>query len=269
MKMTTQTEANCCLLFWGPPYGGKTVLASQFPSPHFVSLDPHCLTSVRGLKARYKVDFDVDIIEVTEGVTVDEDFNALVGEKHAKEKAWPKAMRVIEAWARTLSPNDTLVLDNLSRLSEVLLNWIRVTAGREQLQIQDWGMFVSQIEKLTDCINHPERKCNVIIIGHEEPHTDELTKEIRRYLLMPTKARHRIPSLTTDYLYMSTILKVVAGKRVPVRFLRSMPTHDAQTGSRTLIPDLEWPTYAKMRPFLEAALGRTLGEPNWTPTKDE
>lgn len=268
-KMSTQTEGACSLLFWGPPFSGKTVLASQFPNPHFISLDPHTLTSVRGLRARYGLSFDVNIVEIVGSETVDDDFNTLVGTKYAKATAWEKTLRMVEAWASTLTMNDTLVIDNLSRIAELILTHIRKIVGRELLQIQDWGTFVSYIEKLTDCINHPDRKCNVIMIGHEELHTDDLTKEIKRYILMPTKARYRIPSLITDYLYMNTVLKVANGKRLAVRMLKSLPTHDAMTGSRTLIPDIEFPTYAKMKPFLDAALGRVLPEPNWTPTKDE
>ena len=268
-KMSTQTESACSLLFWGPPFSGKTVLASQFPNPHFVSLDPHTLTSVRGLRARYGLSFDVNIVDIVDAETKDDDFIALVGAKFAKASAWEKTLRMIEAWARTLTADDTLVIDNLSRVAELILSHIRKTVGREQLQIQDWGSFVGYIEKLTDCVNHADRKCNVIMIGHEEPHTDELTKEVRRYLLMPTKARHRIPSLITDYLYMNTVIKIANGKRSPIRILKSLPTHDAMTGSRTLIPDIEYPTYAKMKPFLDAALGRVLPEPNWTPKVDE
>ena len=268
MKMTEQTDNSASLLLWGPPFSGKSVLASQFPNPHFVSLDPHTLTSVRGLKARYALNFDVNIIDINMGETTDEDFKALCG-SYGKEHAWQKTLRLVEAWSRTLTPNDTLVLDNITRCSEYILSWIRKTVGRAQLQIQDWGVFVTQMEALVECLNHPERKCNVVIIGHEEPHKDELTNEIRRYLLMPTKARYRIPSTITDYLYMYTVLKVVGGKRVPIRMLKSLPTHDAQTGSRSLIPDTEYPTYAKMKPFLDASLGRTLPEPNWTPKVDE
>ncbi len=269
-KMTEQTDNSACLLFWGPPFSGKTVLASQFPNPHFVSLDPHTLTSVRGLRARYKLNFDAETIDINEETTDDADFTRLTGGKtYTKSLAWEKTLRVIEAWCRTLTINDTLIIDNISRASEYLLNWIRKRANRIHLQIQDWGTFVTEIEKLMECINHPLRKCNVIIIGHEEPDKDELTGEIRRYLLMPTKARHRIPSVTTDYLYMYTVGKIVGGKRVNVRMLKSLPTQDAIVGSRSLIPDIEFPTYAKMRPYLEAALGRKLPEPNWTPAKDE
>lgn len=270
MKMTEQTDDSASLLFWGPPFSGKSVLASQFPNPHFISLDAHTLTSVRGLRARYKLDFDVNIIDITEEPTTDPEFAKITGnEKYAKEPAWQKTKRLLDGWASILTKDDTLILDNLSRASEYLLAFIRKSAGREQLQIQDWGVFVAEIEKLTEVINHHARKCNVIVIGHEEIHTDELTKQLKRYLLMPTKARNRIPSVSTDYLYMTTEMVIEAGKRVPVRMLKSIPTHDAQTGSRILIPDLKFPTYTKMKPYLNVALGRELPEANWTPTKDE
>jgi len=270
MKMTDQTTASASLLFWGPPFSGKSVLASQFPNPHFIALDKHCLTSVRGLRAKYNLSFDVTVIEIGEKETTDPDFVKLVGsDKVGKMDAWEKTLYLIEAWCRTLSANDTLVIDNLSRIGEDLSRSITKKTSKVKFGFDEWNYFLTQMQKMIECVNHDERKCNVIMIGHERPNEDELTKEVRRYLLLPGQTKHRIPSTITDYLYMHTTLKVIGGKRVPVRMLKSMPTHDAQTGSRTLIPDIEFPTYAKIKPFLDAALGRELPAPNWTPKKDE
>ena len=268
-KMSTQTTDTCCIMLWGPAFGGKSVLASQFPNPHFVSLDPHTLLSVRGLKARYKLDFDVNIIDLNEDVTEDQDFIDATSAIIAKQMAWEKTLHLCEFWIRTLPQNATLVLDNITRGSEYLLGWIRKSAGRVQLQVQDWGVFVNQIEDLMKVITHSTRKCNVVVIAHEEVAKDPMTDQTQRYLLMPTKARYRIPSLTTDYLYMYTESKIINAQRVPVRMLKSQPTADAQVGSRILVPNIEFPTYEKIKPYLDAALGRELPPPNWTPGKDE
>jgi len=270
MKMTNQKDTSASLLFWGPPFSGKTVLASQFPDPHFIALDKHTLTSVRGLRNRYSLDFDVDIIELGEKETTDPDFIKLVGSAvFAKASAWEKTLRLIEAWCRTLPENATLVIDNLSRIGEDLTRMISKQSGKQKFTFDEWGAFLTQMQKMIECINHDERKCNVIIIGHEKPDEDQITGEIRRYLLLPGQARYRIPSTITDYLYIKAEQKIVGGKRVSTRMLRSRPTNDAQTGSRTLLPNIEYPTYKKMRPYLEAALGRAIGEPNWTPPEDE
>jgi len=270
MKMTDQDNASASLLFWGPAFTGKSVLASQFPNPHFISLDKHTLTSVRGLRGRYNLDFDVDIIQIGENETTDPEFVELVQNPRAsKESAWKKTLRTTEAWCRTLTKDDTLVIDNLSRIGEDLTRDITKQTGKEKFTFDEWGFFLGNMQKFIECVNHDERQCNVIIIGHEKPDEDQITKEIRRYLLLPGQMRYRIPSTITDYLYMKNMQKIEQGKRVTVRTLKSVPTNDAQTGSRTLIPDIEYPTYAKIRPYLTAALGRDPGEPNWTPPTDE
>jgi hypothetical protein len=84
-------------------------------------------------------------------------------------------------------------------------------------------------------------------------------------LSIPTRVKERIPSKCSDYLYMTT--EVTGGKqsRKVCRLIQAVPDPSNPTGSRCLIPNIENPTYAKMKPYIEAYLGRKLGEPTWTP----
>ncbi len=64
--------------------------------------------------------------------------------------------------------------------------------------------------------------------------------------------------------------EVTGGKRnrEVKRVIQAVPDPSNATGSRCLIPNIENPTYAKMKPYIEAYLGKKLGEPTWTPVED-
>lgn len=270
--MDDQSDANVTILLWGPPMSGKTVLASQFPNPFFIALDPHVLTSVRALKKKYELDFGVRLVPITDEPTDDPDFLEIAGKAFAKLSGWEKLKKLTNALLNSqkqLGPDATLVVDNLSRAGELLLRYIKGETKRDKLQIQDWGTFVEEIQEFIEYFSRVSRKCNAVIIGHEEYHKDEMTQELKKLLLMPTKMRHRIPSLTTDYLYMTTDISGPANKRKVIRKLRSVPDASTATGSRILVPDLEYPTFAKLKPFIEGAIGRELPPPNWTPPINE
>ncbi len=272
MDMNDQTDAMVTPIFWGPPLSGKTVLASQFPKPFFIALDPHVLTSVRALKKKYDLDFNVRMVHLTDDPTDDPDYIERCGKAFARLSGWDKVKKLTNTLLNSqkqLGPDETLVIDNLSRIGELLLRHIKKETGRTKLQIQDWGTFVEEILEFIEYFSSTSRKCNAIIIGHEEYHKDELNQELYRLLLMPTKMRHRIPSLATDFFYMKSEPSGPPNKRKVIRKLRSVPDEKTSIGSRILVPDIEYPSYAKLKPYIESAIGRELPEPNWTPPVDE
>jgi len=263
-RLKTQSSSKFVILLWGPAMSGKTVLASQFPNPYFIDLDGQ-MGSVRALSNKYKMDFDFPVINIDSSPTEDEDFIALCGDRFAKMNAWKKTKKLVEKLSQTLDENSTLVLDNLSRASEYLLDEIKERTGRQQLQIQDWGTFVDEMKILVDYLHTRYTKCNTILIGHESSKKDDLSGELFKSLLMPTSLSDRMPSKVSDFLYMNVAATGPKGKRVISRTLQSVPDPKNSVGSRCLIPNLVNPTYAKMRPLIEAYLGRALGEPTWTP----
>jgi len=271
-KMTQQTDDNLNILLWGPGLSGKTVLATQFPMPYVLALDPHALMSVRGLRNRYGLDFDVDTLYLDDDETTDPDFIALCGKPFAKLTAWEKlkkCVRILVSDTQKRLPQDaTLIIDNVSRMSESLLFYIRKLTRRNALQIQDWMIFIDELQELLDYMKSNKRQCNVIIIAHDELVRNAESNAIERLILLPTKIRHRMPTLASDYLYMTAASKGAGTNKRVVRKLRSMPDPFMALGSRCLIPDIENPTYARLRPYLETALGRKMPEPNWTPPDD-
>lgn len=273
MKMSEFRNEKLSMLFIGPAFSGKTVLASQFPEPFIVALDPHAVISIQGLKARYKLDFDVECVYIDDNRTEDPTYIEKCGKAFTGMTAWEKTKKLITVLCNNsehqLPQDATLIIDNYSRIGEVILAYTKKVIGRKALQIQDWNIFIDEIQELADILKSSRRKCNVISIAHEESVKDKVTGEVEKLILMPTKIRYRIPTLASDYFQIHAKSELSGGKRRIVRNLQSTPSTQIATGSRCLIPDIQYPTYDKMRPYLTAALNRTMPGPNWTPPKDE
>lgn len=261
-KLSNGTDDHIVILFWGPPKTGKTVLASQFPSPTFIDLDGG-MSSVRAMRADAGLNFDFSVFDIDENPSNDPDMLELIGANFVKTHPWVRAKKLFEVLCRTLGPDETLVFDNLSRASEHLVDYIKKTTGHNPMQIQDWGTFASE---MTDLAFHSKKaKCNVIFIGHEQYKEDSLSKELRKTLLIPGSAAHRIPSIISDFIYLKHDVTGPSAKPVVKRIAQTVADKTNAVGSRSLIPNLEDPTYLKMKPYLEKALNRTLPEPTWTP----
>ena len=263
-RLKNDTNSKFVLLLWGPALSGKSVLASQFPNPFFVDLDGQ-LGSVRALASKSEEDVDFPTILLDEAETEDEDFISYCGKTFAKQNAWKKVKKLVEVLSQKLSQDDTLVLDNLSRASEYLLTEIKSRTGHNPLQIQDWGLFVEEMRILVDYLHSRYTKCNTILIGHEQSYKDDMSGRLMKKVLMPTSIGERLPSKVSDFLYLNVQPTGSSKQREAVRSIQSVPDPSNPVGSRSLIPNIQNPTYSDLRPYLESYLGRKLGDPTWTP----
>ena len=263
-KLSTHETKRYIICFWGKGNLGKTVLASQFPSPFFVDLDDG-ISSVVALMKEQEQSFDFDVIPIDEAETTDEDFIKLCGPTFAKQDAWQKTKKLVELLARRMPKDSTLVVDNLSRLSEFLVAHImRSPGGNKPMQIQNWMTFTDETREFLDSLRG-NTKCNVILVGHERKEENSKTKEIERTLWMPSSMRERIPTIVGEFLRMKIEVRGSKNARRVVRLLQSTPDPETPTGSRALIPDIENPTYEKIKPYLEKALNMELPPATWTP----
>lgn len=256
------------ILLWGPPMTGKSVLASQFPKPTFINLDKN-LNSIKALRAKYGLSFDFRVFTIDDSPTEDPEFASLCGANFGKLLAWEKIKKIVEVLARKMEADETLVIDSLTRAGEYLVKYVMKITGHKPLQIQDWGTFVDEINMFMETVKTAACKPTVVIIGHDRFDKAEGTGDWRRTLLIPSSAKDRIPSLATESLYMKIDVRGSVNNRKVKRILQSVPDPVTTSGSRSLMPDIEFPTYTKMRPYLEAGTGRSLGEPLWTPPVDE
>lgn len=263
-KLTDHKDTKATLLIWGPPKVGKTVLASQFPKPFILDLD-NGVSSVKSMRAERSLEFDFDVISIDEAETLDQDFIEICGKSFTKQYAWQKVKKLIEVLSRKMPEDATIIFDNLSRAHEYLINYIQKSTGRFPMQIQDWGTYANEFREIFDYLTSNRTRCNTIVIGHQQNNKDEITQEIHRELILAGQTRDRAPSKVDDYLYMKTTVSGPKNARKITRSLQSVPDPFTPTGSRALIPDMDNPTYEKIKPFLEKHLNRKLGEPVWTP----
>lgn len=263
-KLSDPSEESLAILLWGPPKSGKSVLASQFPGLEYICLEKG-LMSVRGLMAKAGGLKDFPLYMVDEAETTDPDFLAFCP-KHGKSNAWTKAKALFKAICDKAGPDKTIVLDNLSRASEYLLAHIRKLNGREKLEIQDWMTFTNEMMNLMDPLK--STKARVILIAHEQYDKDEVQGDIVKSIFMPSKTKHRIPSLVSDFLYLSHDIRGPKVAPKIKRILQTVPNSMVPAGSRCLIPNIEDPTYEKIRPYLAVALGADPGEATWTPVSE-
>ena len=263
-RLKNDTQSKFVLLLFGPALSGKTILASQFPNPTFIDLDGQ-LGSVRSLASSYGKDVDFPTIPIDESETEDEDFISYCGKSFARQNGWKKTKKIVEILSQKLTQDDTLILDNLSRASEYLLTEIQTRTGHNPLQIQDWGLFQQEIRILIDYLHSRYSKCNTILIAHEQTQKDDMSGRLMKKVLLPTTMSERIPSKVSDYLYMNVKPTGSSKNRDIVRSIQSMPDPSNAVGSRSMIPDIENPSFEDLRPYLESYLGRKLGDPTWTP----
>jgi len=247
-------------ILYGKPKCGKTVLASQFPNPFFINLDPLGYASLSVVPEGA----DFEVVDISEEPTTDPVFVKWCGQGFVRQQAWLKTRKLTEEAVKRLGPDDTLVVDNLSRLAEYLVAHIEKKTGRRPLQVQDWNWFVMYLREFIEVVT-TGGKCNVILVAHEQVHKDELDGAMERTIYMPTGMRWRAPSVVGEFWYLKAEPR---GKEVR-RVLQCVPDRKTPCGSRCWMPDIEEPTYEKMKPYLEKGLGRQLPPPTWTPGRKE
>jgi len=257
MKYSDIQAKKFVAILYGKPKTGKTVLASQFPMPWFIDLEKG-LASVGAVQKIKGLDFDFDVTIIDNDKTEDEDFIKLCGSTFARQDAWTKLKKLSVALVDKMPVGSTLIVDSITKAGECLLEHIKKVTNRSQLQIQDWGTFAEEMQFWFNGLFGG--KCNVIVIAHEQIIKDELTGAIERTLLLPGKSAGRLPTIVDEFWYLE---KVLRGKNV-VRVLKSDGDRITAAGSRCWMPDIEEPSFAKMKPYLEQGVGMELPEPTWT-----
>ena len=256
MRFSDVKQTKFVAILYGKPKTGKTVLATQFPMPWVVDMEKG-LGSVMAIQRAKGLKFDFDVTEINDEVTEDKDFIDLCGKTFARQDAWTKLKKLTEVLCGKMPQDSTLVVDSLTKAGELLLEHIKRTNNRKQLQIQDWGTFAEEMLFWFNLLF--TGKCNVIVIAHEQVIKDELTGNIERTLLLPGKSASRLPTVVDEFWYME---KKLVGKNVK-RTLCTFGDRITSAGSRSWMPDIEDPSFEKMKPYLEQSLGRKMPEPTW------
>lgn len=267
-RLSTLENNRFFIILMGKPFSGKSILASQFPNPWFIDLD-FKLGSVNAIKGIMGLDFDFDVTQISEDETTDPDFIQLVGKGFAKQSGWRKVKKFAEVLVRKMPQDSTLIVDGLSRAGEMLKTHLVQLTGHNPLQIQDWGTFFEEMCDFCDALASPDAKPNVILVAHEHGDKDEVTGAIERVLLVSGRSASRLPSLADEFWHLTHSSKrKQGGITESTRMLQSIGDRLTGAGSRSWMPNIVNPTYAKVKPYLEKSVSRTLPAPTWTPKED-
>lgn len=175
------------LLLVGRPGSGKSTLAGRFPSPYFFSLDrnlrgPSSILLAEGKDFSYDDDFDLD----DKGLPITD-----VGMGFVWNKIATRYSEVVNDPAIK-----TLVFDNTTVISDLIIADILRQQGRKAMEIRDWGDYLKCWKQFFLKI----RRCGkfVVVISHERVEKDEMDGTLKYFLAVHGQAADIIPSLVTD-----------------------------------------------------------------------
>jgi hypothetical protein len=136
-------------LIYGQSGSGKTNLIGTFPKPYIIDTD-------FGLEGLVGKDIDYD------------EYYTRVGEAGAKD-IWPTILEKVESFANPT--HDTLAVDSLTTIMDVVIAAVLSKAGHAKIQLQDYNTLYDEITKLV--VRLRRVPCHVVVTAHEETIRDE------------------------------------------------------------------------------------------------
>lgn len=115
-----------------------------------------------------------DLLEKVNYESLDDDLGFIGTQiKPKSAKAFQRGMQLLDNWPpygplSKWTPQDVLVIDSLSLLSEAALRQVLALNGRLQSrpEIQDWGQAQEAIQNVLAMVTSAYTKCNVVVMAH-------------------------------------------------------------------------------------------------------
>lgn len=228
------------ILLIGPPGGGKSTLALQFPNVGVVDVDRNLDGPVNRLM---KVIPDYTIKWDTAHLAKD-------GQKvKSLDLVWERAKEITDdmladEWVKTV------VFDGLTMADDVLYEYVLRKQNQSEMRIQDWVMFRAEMIRVI-------MKCRTanktfIMICHEEPQLNLKGDTIRLVPSFRSKVSNFFGGFFTD-MYRCVCQPCAKDKDHPqgVRFdLYTIPTALSELKNSMMMPDkVEDVTYQKLAKY--------------------
>jgi AAA domain len=176
-----QSAETTKLLLLGDSGSGKTGALASLANAGFnlriIDLD-NGLDVLRNLLGDAKSPYAKDAISRVEFVTITDPMKNVASRlQPTKATAWQRAVGLLGDWKdsgaelgsiTTWGPQDVLVIDSLTMLSNAALNFVLAMNGRlgQHPQLQDWGAGQTLIESLIQMLYDESIRCNVIVTCH-------------------------------------------------------------------------------------------------------
>ena len=173
-------------LFIGPPGGGKTTFALNFPGLWIGDCDNNLdgpLLHRRKLDPAFKC-FYTDLNLNADGVRIENDADK-----------WTRMLAAVNE-AITEPSVETLFLDSLTHFNEWLLQWSMKKHGIKEMQRQHWPLFRAQL--INWIMRYRSCGKTTIVACHEEIKTDSQGNVLRYTPAMSSNLRDYFGYLFTD-----------------------------------------------------------------------
>lgn len=201
------------IFVYGPPGSGKTTLAASMVKlgyhVHYLDFDKK-INTMFNLKSLLDAgsisawQTKANLVDSSQMVS-----KLLLGDKATilrKPEGYIDLVNHINELEKNPLPNankTVLVLDSLTRVQEHLRRLVLFTNKHANLQMQDWGFILSNLEELVDCFYNlqPSIYAHCVILAHDQADTDETTGRITIKPLIDGSMRNKIGVYVEEMYY--------------------------------------------------------------------
>ena len=193
-------------ILWGPPGSGKTTMACTMCklgySVLLIDLDKKA-EQMYNLKAYIEESKLTIITPKSDLVAGDLKIRVLQPKRApiAQPKGYLEFIDTINAIQKgEYAKYDVLVVDSTTRLLEHLKRLILHVQGRGSMEIQDWGILLSNLEELFSTVFSLNFE-HIILIAHDQTERDELLGTIEMKPLLDGQMKHKAGSYVEEMYF--------------------------------------------------------------------